>query len=90
MKRAYMRSKACRGVSQVSAACCGMFAFRPTHGELPVGGTTLVCPSLETVSWVAGDVARLQQVASALQLPGKIPLLCRNCCYDGLTPRCVR
>ena len=55
----------------MAAGCCGTFAFRPTHGELPEKDVKLVCPSLETVAFTADSMARLQQVASAVGLPGE-------------------
>lgn len=60
-----------RWLAQVAAGCCGTFAFRPTHGELWEKDVKLVCPSLETVAFTAGSMARLQQVASAIGLPGE-------------------
>eukprot|EP00854_Cymbomonas_tetramitiformis_P029619 gene29619-36907_t len=49
-----------------SAACCGLFAFRPTFGMMPASGVVPVAPSFDTVSWMAREAYILRRLGVAL------------------------
>lgn len=55
---------------QVAAACCGTYGFRASAGAVSSQGVVSVNPSLEAVAWTGADMHTLQQVGTALQLPG--------------------
>ena len=48
------------------ASFCGIFGFKPTFGTVTTAGVKLVAPSLDTVGWLARDVAVLDRVRVAL------------------------
>ena len=47
---------------------CGVAGFKPTFGRVPVQGLWLHAPSLDTVGWMAEDVALLARTAEVLNL----------------------
>ncbi len=50
------------------ASFCGVTGFKPTYGRVPVQGLWMHAPSLDTVGWMAEDVALLACAAEVLQL----------------------
>lgn len=50
------------------ASFCGVAGFKPTYGRVPVQGLWLHAPSLDTVGWMAEDVALLARAAEVLKL----------------------
>ena len=44
------------------ASFCGVYGFKPTFGSVPVAGTKLLSPSLDTVGWFARRAADLEAV----------------------------
>jgi Asp-tRNA(Asn)/Glu-tRNA(Gln) amidotransferase A subunit family amidase len=48
---------------------CGVFAFKPTYGRLPVAGMRPVAPSLDTVALFARRVSDLEAAFTALAAP---------------------
>ncbi|WP_446831693.1 amidase [Candidatus Foliamicus sp.] len=50
------------------ASFCGVSGFKPTYGRVPVQGLWLHAPSLDTVGWLAEDVALLARAAEVLKL----------------------
>lgn len=50
------------------AAFCGAAGMKPTWGRLSTEGVKPYAPSLDTVGWIAEDVALLQRTAAALGL----------------------
>jgi Amidase len=73
----------CYAFLQVAAACCGMYGFRASAGAVSQQGVVSVTPSLEAIAWTARDMATLQQVGAALQLPGgpRHPSCTAGVCY---------
>ena len=55
---------------RLPAACQGLWGMRPSLGALPMDGVTPLSPSLDTVGWMARDLALLEKVGAAL-LPNK-------------------
>ena len=45
---------------------CGVAGFKPTYGRVPVQGLWIHAPSLDTVGWMAEDVALLARTAEVL------------------------
>jgi Asp-tRNA(Asn)/Glu-tRNA(Gln) amidotransferase A subunit family amidase/Tfp pilus assembly protein PilF len=56
------------GSAVIAAACCGIYAYRPTSGVLPLGGATILSPILATTCMMADDASVL--VRTAKSLPG--------------------
>ncbi len=52
------------------AACCGVYAFRPTAGVLPLEGASTASHSLAVPALLASDPHVLLRAGEALQLPG--------------------
>ena len=50
------------------ASFCGVAAFKPTYGRVPVQGLWLHAPSLDTIGWMAEDVELLARTAEVLKL----------------------
>ncbi|MGW0172422.1 amidase family protein [Rhodococcus sp. NPDC003322] len=53
------------GSVRIPAAWQGLFAFTPTRGVVPTGGMLPLSPTLDTVGWLAGDVATLAAAVTA-------------------------
>lgn len=54
------------GSIRVPASSCGIFAWRPTHGLVPLDHVHPLAPSLDTVGLLARDPALLRRGAEAL------------------------
>ena len=62
---------------QTSAACCGLYAYRPTRGSISRAGLTLVAGVLDSVAWVCRTPSLLPRLGDAFCLPGMVQcLLC--------------
>lgn len=55
---------------QTSAACCGLYAYRPTRGTVSRAGMTLVAGDLDSVAWVCRTPSLLPRLGDAFCLPG--------------------
>jgi amidase len=54
------------GSIRVPSSYCGVYGFRPTHGEIAMDGVIPLSPSFDTVGWFANDPITLQEVGAAL------------------------
>ncbi|KAJ4846805.1 Outer envelope protein 64, mitochondrial [Turnera subulata] len=54
------------GCIRISAAFCGIFGCRPSHGALSMLGVLPSSQSLDTVGWLARDASTLHRVGHAL------------------------
>jgi Asp-tRNA(Asn)/Glu-tRNA(Gln) amidotransferase A subunit family amidase len=61
------------GSVRIPAACCGLFAFKPTHGRLPAEGVWPLASELEDVGVIAASFATLLQVSLALLGEAPVP-----------------
>lgn len=57
------------GGARVPAACCGVYAMRPTAGVLPLEGTSTASHSLAAPALLAADPGVLLRAGQALRLP---------------------
>lgn len=55
---------------QTSAACCGLYAYRPTRGTVSRAGMTLVAGDLDSVAWLCRTPSLLPRLGDAFCLPG--------------------
>lgn len=55
---------------QTAAACCGLYAYRPTRGTISRDGVTLIAGDLDAVGWICRSPALLPLVGDAFSLPG--------------------
>lgn len=58
------------GSIRVPASYCGLYGFRPTHGDISSEGLVPLAPTFDTVGWMARDAETLARVADVL-LPQK-------------------
>ncbi len=52
------------GSLRIPAQCCGVAAWKPTHGLVPVAGTMELAPSLDTLGFLARDCGLLSHLAA--------------------------
>jgi Asp-tRNA(Asn)/Glu-tRNA(Gln) amidotransferase A subunit family amidase len=52
------------GSLRIPAHCCGITAWKPTHGLIDVTGTLPLAPSLDTIGFLARSAATLHRVAA--------------------------
>ena len=48
------------------ASFCGVVGFKPTHGRFSLDGVRVVAPSLDTIGWIARNVATVRRLHDAL------------------------
>ncbi len=48
------------------AAFCGVVGFKPTRGRFSLAGVRTISPSLDTIGWIARDVATASRLHAAL------------------------
>ena len=54
------------GSARIPASYCGVFGFRPTHGQVSRQGVAPLSPSFDTVGWFARSALDLLSVGKAL------------------------
>lgn len=54
------------GSVRLPASNCGIYGFRPSHGQVPNDHTVPLAPSFDTVGWFAREATVLQRVGRAL------------------------
>ena len=55
---------------QTSAACCGLYAYRPTRGAISREGVNLIAGDLDAVGWICRTPDLLPRLGDAFNLPG--------------------
>lgn len=55
---------------QTSAACCGLYAFRPTRGAVSREGVNLIAGDLDAIGWICRTPDLLPRLGDAFNLPG--------------------
>ncbi len=55
---------------QTSAACCGLYAYRPTRGTISREGVALIAGDLDAVGWICRTPDLLPRLGDAFNLPG--------------------
>jgi amidase len=54
------------GSTRIPASYCGIYGFRPTHGQISTEGMVALAPSFDTVGWLTPSLSRLVLVAKVL------------------------
>ncbi|MCJ2146938.1 amidase [Bacillus sp. B19-2] len=54
------------GSVRIPSSYCGIFGFRPTHGEVPVNGVIPLAKSFDTVGWMSKDIGVLHAAGRVL------------------------
>ncbi|MGO4897689.1 amidase [Bacillus sp. GM2] len=54
------------GSVRIPSSYCGIFGFRPTHGEVPVDGVIPLAKSFDTVGWMSKDIGVLHAAGRVL------------------------
>ena len=78
---------------QTSAACCGLYACRPTRGTVSRAGMALVAGDLDSVAWLCRTPSLLPRLGDAFCLPGRVHWLCFlavQCCSGLSTQLCLQ
>ena len=55
---------------QTSAACCGLYGYRPTRGTISMQGVLPIAGELDSVAWLVHNPALLPRLGQAFSLPG--------------------
>ena len=55
---------------QTAAACCGLYAYRPTRDAISKQGVRLIAGDLDAVGWICKDHSMLPRLGKAFSLPG--------------------
>ena len=66
-------------MAQTAAACCGLYAYRPTRGSISKEGVTPIAGDLDAVGWICRTPAMLPCLGEAFRLPGG-----KLACLQGL------
>lgn len=56
--------------ARTAAACCGLYAYRPTRGSISKEGVTPIAGDLDAVGWICRTPAMLPCLGEAFRLPG--------------------
>ncbi len=62
------------GSLRIPAHCCGVAAWKPTYGLVPVAGTMELAPSLDTLGFIANECEILLHVASVFDAQSCTPI----------------
>ncbi|WP_254636414.1 amidase family protein, partial [Bacillus sp. GbtcB13] len=54
------------GSVRTPSSYCGIFGFRPTHGEVPVNGVIPLAKSFDTGGWMSKDIGILHAAGRVL------------------------
>lgn len=57
------------GSVRMPASFCGVYGLRTTHGMVPITDTMPLAPSFDTAGWFTRDIATMDKVAQAFDLP---------------------
>ncbi|DBB16628.1 TPA: Amidase 1 [Trebouxia sp. C0006] len=56
--------------ARTSAACCGLYAYRPTRGAVSREGVNLIAGNLDAIGWICRTPDLLPRLGDAFNLPG--------------------
>ncbi|KAA6429725.1 MAG: hypothetical protein FRX49_00159 [Trebouxia sp. A1-2] len=56
--------------ARTSAACCGLYAYRPTRGTISMERVALIAGDLDAVGWICRTPDLLPRLGDAFNLPG--------------------
>ncbi|WP_168201755.1 amidase [Phreatobacter aquaticus] len=76
------------GSLRIPAQCCGVAAWKPTHGLVPVGGTMALAPSLDTLGFLANDCALLLGIAQVFDA-GPLAQISSVCVAQDVAASCA-
>jgi Asp-tRNA(Asn)/Glu-tRNA(Gln) amidotransferase A subunit family amidase len=76
------------GSLRIPAHCCGVTAWKPTFGAVPVDGTMPLAPSLDTIGFLAREASMLSRVASLFLAKTATNTVSRIAVADDLAGQC--